>query len=528
MKFDSNKTISVIDLFAGPGGLGEGFSRALDSNGNPEFKICLSIERDHYAHQTLGLRSFFHQFEADKVPEEYYELLRGKLTRKELFDTYPEAAQKACEQSWNATLGDNLPDEVDARIEKALQGAETWVLVGGPPCQAYSIVGRARRGKAIQEDHRLYLYKEFLRIIARFVPPVFVMENVKGLLSSKPGGNPIIKQIIEDLQAPAEAVRDINHSNHKKLRDTGYRLYSFVKAPQDNSLIEKTFSSPEDFVIESEKYGIPQRRHRVIILGVRNDLSYNHTNLLIPNGEEIPVAGVLKSLPRVRSGFSKITDDKITWKSHLSEIPGQRWYREIQNNGFVDVAAEISEISSKLRNPKYDRGKEFIRCNPTCDYLPEWFIDPRLEGVCNHSTRGHIEDDLYRYFFASSFARINNRSPELKDFPTALLPNHKSVNRALKGGNFSDRFRVQVSDKPATTITCHISKDGHYYIHPDPSQCRSLTVREAARLQTFPDNYFFCGPRTSQYTQVGNAVPVYLAKQLADVVHEIISKVRTG
>lgn len=521
-------TIPVIDLFAGPGGLGEGFVRSSKSNCRLNFKICLSIEKDYYAHQTLELRSFYNQFKTDKVPEEYYELLRSKLTRKQLFDRYPEAAQKAHEQSWNVTLGEIPSDEVDKRIDRALTGAKNWVLVGGPPCQAYSIVGRSRRGETNQKDPRLYLYKEFLRIIARFVPPVFVMENVKGLLSSKPGGNPIIEQIIHDLQLPAAAVRDINHNNHKKLKDTGYRLYSFVKKSPEDSLAERTFSSPEDFIIESEKYGIPQRRHRVIILGVRNDISFNHKNLLKPNGEEISVSSVLKSLPKVRSGFSKITDDKIIWESHLYEIPDQKWYKEIQNNGHAEVAAEISKILSNLRSPKYDRGKEFIRYNPKCEYLPEWFIDPRLGGVCNHSTRGHIEDDLHRYFFASSFARINDRSPELKDFPIALLPNHKSVKSALRGGNFSDRFRVQVSDKPATTITCHISKDGHYYIHPDPTQCRSLTVREAARLQTFPDNYFFCGPRTSQYTQVGNAVPVYLAKQLADVVHEIISKVRTG
>lgn len=519
--------IPVIDLFAGPGGLGEGFSKSGDSDKKRNFRVCLSIERDTYAHQTLELRSFFHQFEADKVPEEYYELLRGKLTRKQLFDTYPEAAQKACEQSWNATLGETSPDEVDERIERELSGAETWVLVGGPPCQAYSIVGRARRGKAIQEDHRLYLYKEFLRIIARFVPPVFVMENVKGLLSSKPGGNPIIKQIIEDLQAPAAAVRDINHNNHIKLKEIGYRLYSFVKEPSKDILFDRTFGSPEDFIIESEKYGIPQRRHRVIILGIRNDISLKHSTLLEPYGKEIPVSAVLNGLPRVRSGFSKIIDDKNTWVNCLNQIPGKQWFKKFQRNGQVELASKISDLLPDLQVPVNNRGGEFIRCNSKSEYLTEWFEDPRLGGICNHSTRGHIEEDLYRYFFAASFASVNDRSPDLKDFPDSLLPNHKSVKRALKGGNFSDRFRVQVSNKPATTVTCHIAKDGHYYIHPNPLQCRSLTVREAARLQTFPDNYFFCGPRTSQYTQVGNAVPVYLAKQLADVVYEIITRITT-
>jgi DNA (cytosine-5)-methyltransferase 1 len=137
-----------------------------------------------------------------------------------------------------------------------------------------------------------------------------------------------------------------------------------------------------------------------------------------------------------------------------------------------------------------------------------------LNGVCNHSSRAHIEQDLYRYLYAACFAQQYRRSPTLSEFPTELLPDHANVQTALdEGGYFSDRFRVQVASRPATTITAHISKDGHYYIHPDPLQCRALTIREAARIQTFPDNYFFEGPRTAQYVQVGNAVPPLLARQ---------------
>ena len=151
----------------------------------------------------------------------------------------------------------------------------------------------------------------------------------------------------------------------------------------------------------------------------------------------------------------------------------------------------------------------------------DWFTDDSLEGVCNHATRSHIREDLYRYFFVSAFACVHGRSPLLDDFPTALLPDHENVAEALKETKFNDRFRVQVAGRPATTVTSHISKDGHYFIHYDPAQCRSLTVREAARLQTFPDNYFFEGPRTQQYHQVGNAVPPLLAHQIAAVVADI-------
>jgi DNA (cytosine-5)-methyltransferase 1 len=134
-----------------------------------------------------------------------------------------------------------------------------------------------------------------------------------------------------------------------------------------------------------------------------------------------------------------------------------------------------------------------------------------------------MASDLHRYLFASSFARVKGRSPQLMHFPKRLLPKHSNVELAVTSSEyFADRFRVQLANKPATTITSHISKDGHHYIHPDSLQCRSLTVREAARLQTFPDNYFFCGNRTSQYIQVGNAVPPLLAVQIAAIVHELI------
>jgi DNA (cytosine-5)-methyltransferase 1 len=133
-----------------------------------------------------------------------------------------------------------------------------------------------------------------------------------------------------------------------------------------------------------------------------------------------------------------------------------------------------------------------------------------------------MSTDLQRYFFAACWGEVHGRSPSLGDFPRKLLPAHRNVTRALDGALFSDRFRVQAADRPSTTITSHISKDGHYFIHHDPTQCRSFTVREAARLQTFPDDYLFTGPRTAQYQQVGNAVPPHLARQIASSVAAVL------
>ena len=138
--------------------------------------------------------------------------------------------------------------------------------------------------------------------------------------------------------------------------------------------------------------------------------------------------------------------------------------------------------------------------------------------------RAHIKSDLWRYFFATCVSEVRQRSPRISDLPEGLLPDHANVSLAKQGQAFNDRFRVQRRGRPSTTVTSHISRDGHYYIHYDPLQCRSLTVREAARLQTFPDNYFFEGPRTSQYHQVGNAVPPLLAMQIAEKVYMILQE----
>jgi len=146
-----------------------------------------------------------------------------------------------------------------------------------------------------------------------------------------------------------------------------------------------------------------------------------------------------------------------------------------------------------------------------------------MDGITHHISRAHLVEDLERYLFASSFSQSEKSFPRMRDYERlspSIMPDHDNA----KTGKFEDRFRVQLPDIAATTVTCHISKDGHYFIHYDPEQCRSFTVREAARVQTFPDNYLFCGARTAQFHQVGNAVPPYLAYQIGVIVKDLLNK----
>lgn len=511
--------IPVIDLFAGPGGLGEGFS-SIGGNQPSErcFQLKVSIEKDPVAHKTLSLRALFRAFPRDQVPEAYYRYVRGEITRDELFSdpSIPPSAIAASKEARNAELGRDSPELIDSWISEALAGADEWVLIGGPPCQAYSIAGRSRRTKESQDkfesDEKHFLYKEYLRIIRRFQPTVFVMENVKGILTSKHGGSGIFERILADLSSPGG--------------DFGYQIRSFV-VPGDSETLR-----PQDFVIEAERFGIPQARHRVILFGIRSDVFATTTALterpqnfvLTPCQKEIPVEQALSGLPPVRSRLSKEADTDENWQSAVNEAV------DVLSSAYKEKHPEIVELmkSSALAAKQLTSyGGPFILWRGQSELPPKvqkWFLDSRLGGVIQHETRKHMRSDLYRYLFASSYAKRCGCSPRIHFFPPELLPAHENV--SSEDVPFADRFKVQMGGLPSTTVVAHISKDGHYYIHHDPSQCRSLTVREVARLQTFPDNYFFEGNRTEQYTQIGNAVPPLLARKIAVIVSDVIASYR--
>ncbi len=511
--------IPVIDLFSGPGGLGEGFA-SLD--GGNAFRIVASAEMDSSAHETLRLRSYFRRIRGDqKWSAPYYGFCNGILERP--WNSLTEAAwHEAGEEARCLTLGEHASNkELDELLDQQLKNATDCVLIGGPPCQAYSLVGRARnkgiRGYSAEADHRHFLYQEYLRIIRRYCPAIFVMENVKGILSSRVGGAKIFHQILADLSAPAIAI-----TGKRGAKAARYRIHSLVSDTVFEPEMDPESIDPASFVIRSELYGIPQTRHRVILVGVREDIEADLSKL--QPAPLLTVEDAISDLPRIRSRLSRTPDIPGAWaravRSHLIELAA-----DAMKSGQIALANRLSSGASRIDG---DLTTGALRCveprvqHPQHESLREWYRDPFLSATLNHESRGHMSSDLRRYGYAAVFAEEFQCSPKgPSQFSlSGLRPDHAN----WETGNFSDRFRVQVKGRPASTITSHISKDGHYFIHPDVSQCRSLTVREAARLQTFPDNYLFCGNRTQQFHQVGNAVPPLLARKIALAVKSALDR----
>lgn len=505
------RPIPIIDLFAGPGGLGEGFAALRNKHNEPVFSLKVSIEKDRIAHETLSLRSIFRRLSQEGVvPECYYNHIRGEISRDD-FLKHPDVAHishEALSEAKCAELGRTPHEQIDEWITLGIDGSSDWVLIGGPPCQAYSLAGRSRRTNETQEkfesDEKHFLYREYLRIIKRFGPKVFIMENVKGMLSSQHGGSPIFDRIMSDLSNPGDGL--------------SYEIRSLVVPSSSGTL------TPKDFIIEAERFGIPQGRHRVVLFGVRRDEDSSSALLrnpyhftLQPAHSQVSVGEVLSVLPRLRSKISRGKDDFKLWLETLKEAPSllSGWNTEAS-----ELIAAIMKRATSNAHALDNTGASFIpttlRKGTLTQPLSTWLQDPRIGGVIQHESRGHMRSDLHRYLFASAYAEQFGVSPKISNFPPKLLPNHGNVN--AQNIPFSDRFRVQAKDSWSSTVVSHIAKDGHYFIHYDPAQCRSLTVREAARLQTFPDNYFFAGNRTEQYIQVGNAVPPLLAYQIAQVV----------
>ena len=510
--------VPVVDLFSGPGGLAEGFAALRDSNGSARFRISLSIEMNKAAFRTLRLRSFLRKF-SDRFPPEYYEYLNGLLSDEpDWAKLYPEEWREACDETYCLKLGTpEATSLVRQRIHDIREAhGDRTILLGGPPCQSYSIVGRARNaGNAdynADKDERQFLYHEYSRVLGQLRPAVAVMENVRGMLSARHKDRLVFPDVMESLQ----------HAGGK----SQYRLYAFTSPFGDRSWDEGL--SPKDFLVRAEQYGIPQARHRVFVICVRRDLANNLPKAYLPRLEPakttVSLHDVIGLMPTLRSRLSW-DDDEETWQHTVrractlvrENMPDMD--KNIQDQ--FSHALECASQSTQERAPPYRNAKGGTVLANTCPVgLREWIADTSISRLPNNEARSHIHEDITRYLFAAAFAFAFGKSPKAFDFPAALAPKHVSWDT----GSFDDRFRVQLRDRPSTTVTSHLSKDGHYFIHPDPSQCRTLTVREVARLQTFPDNYFFHGSRTQQYIQVGNAVPPYLARQMAESVQDMLDK----
>ncbi len=493
--------IPMVDLFSGPGGLNEGFTRLGEDEGKPVFYPIASFEKEPHAVRTLRLRSVYRTLKrTEGVPEEYFAMCRGELTVEDFLDHhgFRSAAVAARSEVHALELGEATREESDAILSRAFakhsqHGNSPWVLIGGPPCQAYSLVGRSRRrgDEDFEQDGKHFLYREYLNIVRKFRPTIFVMENVKGLLSSTNGGQPMFDRILSDLRHPGD--------------NATYEIRSLVIGG-DSAVLR-----PVDYVIRSEDFGIPQRRHRVILLGV--DTNYRDALKKwrpLVKSFPISVGEAIGDLPRLRSQISpRRYDSPSSWN-------------EIRDEALLGMQS--------LDGAPYDLtpGGPFIRgsCRVGEDRFSAWIMADRLDGVIQHEARSHIPDDLRRYAYLASVGETEMRSVSLSELPSHLTPNHRNAKGRM--APFQDRFRVQLGKQPSSTVVSHISKDGNYYIHPDPCQMRSLTVREAARLQTFPDDYLFLGPRTQQYVQVGNAVPPLLANQIAEVVAEMLGEYSAG
>ena len=336
-----------------------------------------------------------------------------------------------------------------------------------------------------------------------FDPRLPSWRTSRGMLSARLNGKLIFPKVM----------RRLRHAGGLD----GYRLFALASRSAARSGNDGL--NPEDFLVHSEQHGVPQTRHRVFVICVRRDvaeeLAEEHLPRLEPEGDPVPLDDIIGAMPRLRSRLSQ-DDGPGSWQdavraAHDLIIANQPAMADDEEVRFRSALARALATANGTAPPSRDAHGD-TRLSANCPRgLRDWLFDERLRILPNNETRAHMAADLARYLFASAFGCVFGRTPKTPDFPEALVPRHANWHT----GHFDDRYRVQLADRPCTTVTSHLSKDGHYFIHPDPGQCRSLTVREVARLQTFPDNYFFHGTRTQQYVQVGNAVPPFLAHRIA-------------
>lgn len=401
--------MKVIDIFAGAGGLSEGFRQE-------GFDIVKHIEMDSSAALTLKTREAYYYLKKENKLEVYKQYLRGNISREELYKIIPnEVLNKVINRE---ITNDNIKDIFEQIDEDNID-----VIVGGPPCQAYSLMGRSRDKDGMKNDPRNYLYKLYIEFLKEYRPKIFIFENVIGILSAKKG------KLFKDIK--------------KQMKNIGYEI---------------------DYkILNSFEFGVLQKRKRVILIGWLEEYSY-----LYPQFETLETHGNIRML------FEDLPMIKSNTKMEVGE------YTKKTNSLLLELG---------IRGTNWDT-------------------------LTQHTSRSHNKRDLEIYEYAVNIWNNEKRRIRYDELPKELITmkNTKS---------FLDRFKVVDGNGSSHTIVAHISKDGHHYIHPDIKQNRSITVREAARIQSFPDDYYFETCRTDAFRQIGNAVPPLMARQIAKKLKNI-------
>lgn len=399
--------LTYIDLFAGAGGLSEGFIRE-------GFHPVAHVEMRKEACDTLKTRLAFHYLIQTKKPKRYFDYLQGEISRDELWGLIPD---EMIHSVINDEISGKTIENIFKQIDQKLDSKKVDVIIGGPPCQAYSLVGRSRDPNRMQGDKRNYLFRYYADFLVRYKPKYFVFENVLGLLTA---GN---KKYLNEMQ---ELFSEIGYSTDIQ-------------------------------TLNAEEYGVLQRRRRVIIIGQKGKKKFH---------------------------FPKLKKIANNW--------------EAKKDLFYDLP--------KLKPGEGEQVTKYTK--PINDYLKQTETRNGVDFVTQHITRQHNVRDLEIYSIA-----IDKWITEKKRLKYDELPKRLQSHNNIKA--FLDRYKVIDPTGHSHTVVAHIAKDGHYYIYPDPKQVRSISVREAARIQSFPDDYFFEGGRTAAFKQIGNAVPPLMAQAIA-------------
>ncbi len=408
------KQFTYIDLFAGAGGLSEGFIQQ-------GFKPIAHVEMESHACNTLKTRLAFYYLKENKKESIYVDYLNEKLKRDDFLKNIPI---EILDTVINTEISDNSIPEIFDKIDKLNNENKVDLIIGGPPCQAYSVIGRARDPKNMTEDPRNHLYKYYVQFLEKYKPKMFIFENVPGILSAKNG---------EFFEKIKEAINK-----------AGYVL--------------------EWKILNAKDFGVLQDRKRVIIIGWEKEFNFEY-----PKFEKSELAG-------------EILKDLFYDLPHLKQ--GQ-----------------------EIKPAKYTA--------PINDYLLKSNIRNGLEFTTQHVARPTNEQDYKIYETAIEMWVNEKKRLKYKELPE-ILQTHKNKE------SFQNRFQVVNHVGVSHTMVAHISCDGHYYIYPDLKQVRSISVREAARIQSFPDDFFFEGGRTAAFKQIGNAVPPLMANGIAKEIKKII------